>query len=417
MSDVPPRPADVAEILRVEGGRALASLVRTLGDLQLAEDALHDAVVTALERWPRDGVPRTPAAWLTVVARNRARDRLRRESHRSDKEEAAMRLLEPDDGPERPPSESMIDDDVLRLIFTCCHPALAPETRVALSLRTLCGLTTEEIARAFLVTDTTMAQRLVRAKKKIAVAAIPYRVPADHELPDRMPAVLNVIYTVFSEGHTASAGDKLVRVDLCDEAIRLARVLWALLPDEADVMGLLALLLLTDARRATRVDAHGDLVLLADQDRAQWDQARIAEGAALATHALRRSVGHAGPYVLQAGIAATHATAPSFAATDWAQIEAFYAMLEAVTPTPVVALNHAVAVAEVHGPQAGLALVDTISGLDQYHLWHATRADLLRRLDRRDEAADAYQRALALDLSGPERRFLLARLATLTAPG
>jgi RNA polymerase sigma-70 factor (ECF subfamily) len=293
---------------------------------------------------------------------------------------------------------------------------LAPETRVALSLRTLCGLTVEEIARAFIVTDTAMAQRLVRARKKIAEAAIPYRVPADHELPDRLPAVLAVVYTVFSEGYAATAGEQLVRVDLCDEAIRLARLLHELLPDEAEVAGLLSLLLLTDARRTTRVDERGDLVLLADQDRSAWDRALIAEGEALATAALRRSVGAPGPYVLQAAVAASHATASSFAATDWARIEALYRLLLEVQPHPVVALNHAVAVAELDGPAPALELVDALEGLDRYHHFHSTRGDLLRRLDRPHDAAAAYREALALDPVDPERRFLLRRLAELSEP-
>jgi RNA polymerase sigma-70 factor (ECF subfamily) len=408
------RPAadPLAETIRVEGGRVLASLTRTLGRLDLAEDAVQDAAVVALERWPRDGVPDDPRAWLTVVARNRALDRLRREAKRAGKEAMTVDLFAGE--PSRVP-DSVVRDDQLRLIFTCCHPALALEARVALSLRTLCGLSTAEIARALLVPEPTMAKRLVRAKGKIAGARIPYRVPADHELPDRLPAVLGVVYLVFTEGHTASSGDELVRVDLCDEALRLARLLRELLPDEPEVSGLLALLMLTDARRSTRVDAAGDLVLLADQDRGRWDGAAVDEAASLVAEALRRSAGSPGPYQVQAAIAACHATSPTYEATDWAEIAGLYRLLEELAPSPVVTLNRAVAVALSRGPAAGLAVVDSIEGLARFHLWHSTRADLLRRLGRPAEAADAYRSALACDPSAAERRFLRRRLDDLAS--
>jgi RNA polymerase sigma-70 factor, ECF subfamily len=388
-------------------------LTRALGSLDLAEDAVQDAAVAALECWPRDGVPVDPRAWLTVVARNRALDRLRREAKRSGKEATTMDLF----GNERSPlPDTVVRDDQLRLIFTCCHPALALEARVALSLRTLCGLSTAEIARALLVPEATMAKRLVRAKGKIAGAHIPYRVPPDHELPDRLPGVLGVVYLVFTEGHTATSGEHLVRVDLCDEAVRLARLLRDLLPDEGEVAGLLALLLLTDARRATRVDAAGDLVLLTDQDRSLWDRVAIAEGAALVVEALRRSAGSPGAYQLQAAIAACHATSPTYEATDWGEIAELYRILEARAPSPVVSLNRAVAVAECDGPDAGLTLVDAIEGLERFHLWHATRADLLRRLGRGRESVAAYRAALDCEPSAAERRFLDGRLAEVSTP-
>ena len=393
----------------------LASLTRALGRLDLAEDAVQDAAVAALEHWPRDGVPANPRGWLTVVARNRGLDRLRREAKRSGKELSTMDPpLDPFAGEAWPPPESVLRDDQLRLVFTCCHPALALEARVALSLRTLCGLSTAEIARALLVSEATMAKRLVRAKGKIAAAHIPYRVPADHELPDRLPAVLNVVYLVFTEGHTATSGDQLVRVDLCDEALRLARLLRQLLPDEPEVAGLLALLLATDSRRATRVDERGDLVLLTDQDRDHWDRAAIDEAADLVAWALRRSAGAPGPYQLQAAIAACHATSPTFEATDWHQIVALYDLLAEEVPSPVVALNRAVAVGERDGPAAGLAVVDGIVGLEQFPLWHSARAELLRRLGRNDEAAAAYRAALGLERSAAERRFLHRRLRDVT---
>ncbi len=399
--------AALAELVRVEGRRVLATLTRTLGDLRLAEDAVGDAVVVALRRWPVTGVPYNPRAWLTVAARNRAVDILRREARRPAKEaehvaDAAAR--EPD-----PPPDSVVRDDLLRLVFTCCHPALAREAQVALSLRTLGGLSTAEIAHALLVPEATLAKRLVRAKAKIAAAHIPYRVPADHELPDRLPAVLAVVYGIFTQGHKATAGEALVRVDLCDEAVRLARLLAELMPGEPEVLGLLALLLLTDARRATRVDDAGDLVLLPDQDRDRWDRARIDEGTALATEAVRRAGGIAGPYLLQALIAGLHATAPSFAATPWEGIVALYEQLERAHPSPVVALNRAAAVGEARGAAAGLAALDALAGLHGYHLWHATRAEQLRRLGRDAEAAGAYTAALACPVTEPERRFLEQR--------
>lgn len=399
----------LAEVVRVERRRVLATLTRTLGDLQLAEDAVQDAVLTALRRWPTTGVPDDPRAWLTVAARNRAIDVLRRESRRGEKEAAHVHdamAHQPD-----PPPDSVVRDDLLRMVFTCCHPALPRAAQVALSLRTLGGLSTAEIAHALLVSEPTMAKRLVRAKRKIADAHIPYRVPADHELPDRLPSVLAVVYAIFTEGHKATAGDALVRVDLCDEAVRLARLLAELMPGEPEVQGLLALLLLTDARRDTRTDGVGGLVLLADQDRSRWDRAKIDEGAALASDAVRRAAGGAGPYLLQALIAGSHATAPTFAATDWNRIVALYTQLEELHPSPVVRLNRAAALAEASGPAAALAALDALDGLDDFHLWHAARAEQLRRLDRDADAAAAYQAALACVVSEPERSFLQRRLA------
>ncbi len=403
--------AELAELVRVEGSRVLATLARTFGSIQLAEDAVQDAAIVALERWPQDGIPDDPRAWLTVVGRNKGFDTLRREGRREEKEEAGARVLFSAETVPLP--DSVVRDDELRLIFTCCHPALAIEARVALSLRTLCGLTTAEIARALLVPEPTMAKRLVRAKQKIAVANIPYRIPSDDELPERVPAVLAVAYLVFTEGHTASAGDALVRVDLCDEAIRLARLLHDLLPDDAEVAGLLALLLLTDARRATRTDEQGDLVLLRDQDRSRWDRAKIDEGVVI----LDRVVGApgAGRYVLQAELAAGHSTAATYADTDWRRIAERYAQLDARHPSPVVRCNRAVALAEVDGPEAGLALLESIDGLEGYHPFHVARADLLARLGRTPEAAAAYEAALACCPSEPEERFLLGRIAELAA--
>ncbi|MET7742487.1 RNA polymerase sigma factor [Streptomyces sp. NPDC005385] len=403
----------VAAAFHEEWGQVVATLIRVTGDWDLAEECAQDAFAQALDRWRRDGVPRRPGAWLTTTARHRALDVLRREAVGAQKlREVAV--LARDDGPRDPESEdgSGVQDDRLRLIFTCCHPALPIEARVALTLRTLAGLTTPEIARAFLVPEATMAQRLVRAKRKIRNAGIPYRVPPAHLLPERTTGVLGVLYLLFNEGYAATTGADLVRGGLCAEAIRLARVLARLMPDEPEVLGLLALLLLHDARRGTRVDAAGDLVTLEDQDRAAWDRTEIDEGAALLETVLRR--GRPGPYQIQAAIAACHTTAATAGDTDWADIAALYGELRRLVPSAVVRLNRAVAVGMAEGADAGLTLVAELEEegeLAAYHLLPATRADLLRRDGRTKEAATAYERALDLVENAAERRFLENRLA------
>jgi len=398
----------VAAAFREEWGQVVATLIRVTGDWDLAEECAQDAFAQALDRWRRDGVPRRPGAWLTTTARHRAMDVLRREAVGARKlREAAMLTA-----PEEPYDDSGVQDDRLRLIFTCCHPALPIESRVALTLRTLAGLTTPEIARAFLVPEATMAQRLVRAKKKIRNAGIPYRVPPAHLLPERTTGVLGVIYLLFNEGYAATSGADLVRRNLCAEAVRLARVLARLMPDEPEALGLLALLLLHDARRETRVDAAGELVTLEDQDRTAWDHTEVDEGAALLETALRR--GRPGPYQIQAAIAACHTTAATAKDTDWADIAALYGELLRFVPSAVVRLNRAVAVGMSQGPDAGLALVAELERegeLTGYHLLPATRADLLRRDGRTTEAAAAYERALELVENDAERTFLERRLA------
>jgi len=400
---------DVGRIFQEEYGRAVASLVRHLGDMDLAEEAIQEAFAIAVEKWPVTGRPPSPAGWIITTGRNRAIDWLRREASREQRHAQAVHVYPGGDASQADPAHlateevSAVEDDRLRLIFTCCHPALAPAAQVALTLRLLGGLETAEIARAFVMPDATMAQRLVRAKAKIKAARIPYRVPEHAELPDRLRPVLAVIYLVFNEGYAVSSGTALVRDDLCAEAIRLARILADLMPDEPEVLGLLALLLLAESRRTARTGPDGELVLLADQDRTRWDRDLIREGQHLVRACLRRN--QPGPYQIQAAINAVHADAGTAAETDWRQILTLYNQLMAVAPTPVVALNRAVAVAEIDGPGAALGLVDGLD-LSRYHLFHATRGDLLRRLGRREEAADAYAAALALTQNAAERDFL-----------
>ena len=401
----PPTRDEIARVFRTEYGRAVAVLVRDLGDVDVAEAAVQEAVVPATERWPADGLPPSPAGWIITTGRRRAIDRLRRESSRDARQTQAVALAAAD---EPPAGEGPVRDDRLRLIFTCCHPALATEAQVALTLRLLGGLTTAEIARAFLVPEPTMAQRLVRAKAKIRDARIPYRVPGEAELPDRLRAVLAVVYLVFNEGYAASAGDRLVRDDLCAEAVRLGRLLAELMPDEPEVAGLLALMVLAGSRRPARTGPGGSLVPLAEQDRSRWDPDLVAEGQALVRRCLRRD--QPGPYQIQAAIAAVHSDAPRAAATDWGQVVALYDQLLALDPSPVVALNRAVAVAELAGPGPALALVDDLD-LGRYHVFHAVRADLLRRLHRPAEAVAAYDAAVAACGNEPERAFLARRRA------
>jgi RNA polymerase sigma-70 factor, ECF subfamily len=389
-------------VFRHEYGRAVAVLARSLGDISLAEEAVQDAFTTALQRWPGSGVPPAPAGWIITTARNRAIDRLRREATRDQRHTAALQLAEPDEI-----AEHDVRDDQLRLIFTCCHPALADEARVALTLKLLGGLSTAEIARAFLVPEPTMAQRLVRAKAKIRAAGIPYRIPEADELATRLAAVLAVVYLVFNEGYSSSAGDRLMRAELCDEATRLGRLLLELMPQEPEVLGLLALMLLVDARRAARTDAAGNFVKLEQQDRGAWDPARIVEGQALLRVCLERN--RPGPYQLQAAINAVHSDAADAAHTDWRQILALYDQWMDMVPSPVVALNRAVVVAEIDGPARALQLVDELE-LSNYHLFHAVRADLLRRVGRRPEAAAAYHAAIARCGNTRELDFLRQQL-------
>lgn len=393
---------EVEQVFRDGYGRAVATLTRLLGDVGLAEEAVQDAMVAALETWPRTGVPPSPTGWIVTTARNRAIDRWRRESTRGDRHAQAALLFAQEQTEVGP-----VADDQLRLIFTCCHPALAPAAQVALTLRLIAGLRTDEVARAFLVFEPTIAQRIVRAKNKIRDAHIPYRIPADHELPQRLRPVLAVIYLIYNEGYVATSGQRLDRVDLASEALRLARLLVALMPDEPEAQGLLALLLLNESRRAARVGADGSLIRLADQDRTIWDAALISEGQRIVRECVRR--GQPGTYQLQAAIAAVHSDAKTVGATDWQSIVQLYDHLLQLAPSDVVRLNRAVAYAEVAGAEPALAEVERLDSLSEYYLWHATRADLLQRVGRHEAAAEAFRRAADLTANEAEQRYLRER--------